>query len=528
MAEPTTTPTPAPFDPNAFINEALGGPKVKTRYSGLSEADLRKAYIEGRISEADYRAELKARDYGEGAIEETVAGSRAQPTATRSAIKPPSLPGAGYGDQTQPIEQVIAEQGPEAAFRIQVEQNGLSPAMAAASIQKLMSASSAPKPSPLSAGLTYDAQGKPYQYNSQTGQYVPAPPQFTKPRPVAPPQPGVTPGWQPGGDIYANQVPYATATNGGVQPMQQIAFEDATPEQLAAYYRAIGTPGYAEGTGKGGLVLNEPARIVGMSGRVYGVIGEPTRDEPQGQKERLKIEPMHEEQTSAYHPQTEDIMLGREMQGGLKMFADGGTIYNPYANVQQGLTPQQIAQNDANAAAKRAAAGLAPTVATAPSGGGTSSDAYAQQMRQYQQQLSQYNAQMAYYRQQQAEFAQQQAEMQALNAAAADQGNLAATATARRNQQNLDYRWGEGGLNTPQDMLRPLSGDESRAPEGSRWAIETLAEYLKRQQEQLQALRGLDLQKQAVGVNLKSPKPLKPLAPSGGLSGGGGGSVFSG
>src|SRR3990172_3067807 len=89
--EPPPGSTPSP------VGDALKGlfsddTEETTPYKGLSLADLAAMFKEGRLSEADYRAELQGRKTGEKAIEELVNKNKPDPNAPKpSAIKPPTM-----------------------------------------------------------------------------------------------------------------------------------------------------------------------------------------------------------------------------------------------------------------------------------------------------------------------------------------------------------------------------------------------------------------------------------------------------
>ena len=105
----------------------FGDSEEVTPYKGLSLTELAAMYKEGRLSESDYRAELKGRKTGEKAVEELVNKNAPDPNAPKpSAIKPPTMEGgAGLKDYTGLSETDIINKYKKGEWTQQEAENAL-------------------------------------------------------------------------------------------------------------------------------------------------------------------------------------------------------------------------------------------------------------------------------------------------------------------------------------------------------------------------------------------------------------------
>ena len=100
-----------PPPPSQFLGDSGAG--ETTPWKGTSVTELAKKFKEGKISEADFRAELDARakngEIGAKTIEDVIEANRPDPNAPKpSAIKPPTLQGgAGLQDYSNLAETDI-------------------------------------------------------------------------------------------------------------------------------------------------------------------------------------------------------------------------------------------------------------------------------------------------------------------------------------------------------------------------------------------------------------------------------------
>lgn len=440
--------------------------KVTTPLSGLSEADLLAGLRAGRFTEQQVRDELKADGYGEVAINDTVDKARAK------KITPPSLPGgAGFGDRgtgTISPEQLVETMGPDAAYRALVSERGIAPMQAQLQIADVLAKANAPKPGPNLQAVT-NARGQGGTFNPQTGG-VTLNPFFDKPVPTP-----------------AEQLNYTPKTVAEYYDMLKlIGLEQAQKERVANQNLGLSLgyfqpPAYSQGTGKGGLVLQEPAAIVGQSGKTYGVIGP---------DESLSITPTANQDMGDV--QREQAM-GQQM-GGIQSFQTGGLV--TYGN---NLTPYQQAlmQASLQLGLRNSIIGPAPMTHSvsgpgqgSTSTGGGGSDFIPEAF------MPATAAQSNYLNTQGNILAERKKELEGIQAAQDNVQEAMDVARAQLERAPYDRRAVElGGLNAPTAIQRPLEGDTSgiTPPPGTYWAFETVADRLSRIAARKEENRGIQL-----------------------------------
>lgn len=142
--EPPAPATPSPVDD--LIKSLKGDTEEDvTPYKGTEQKRLDELFKTGVISEAEYRAELKARKMGDATINDKVKANAPDPTAAKpSSIKPPSMTGgAGLADfsdlsETDIVNKVKAgEWTPEQAENVLISSKGYSPGSARETVAKL-------------------------------------------------------------------------------------------------------------------------------------------------------------------------------------------------------------------------------------------------------------------------------------------------------------------------------------------------------------------------------------------------------
>lgn len=131
-----------PEEIEALKSIRIGGSGPKTPLSGLTEAELIAGFKSGRFKEPEVRAELKAKGYGDVAIDATIESAieyagpptpgtpEAQKLVTsqqqaREQTKGPT----SYADLSD--AEIVANFDPQEAYRILVNEKGMTPASAA-------------------------------------------------------------------------------------------------------------------------------------------------------------------------------------------------------------------------------------------------------------------------------------------------------------------------------------------------------------------------------------------------------------